>query len=176
MPDGGEGRSRLDRRPEDWRRRAAQPCGSATEQPESGPRGSAARTLMATRRTRDQRFELLPGVKELRTVTTGESWWSSPSVRSPTRSGTSGPRRGEERTRRGALGKDVGGLLRPGSTPNSRMVAGYRLRPDTWRREAARVAVWKPSTADEAARLGCTRRAVQRKLTLIRREWCQEIP
>ncbi len=41
-----------------------------------------------------------------------------------------------------------------------------------------RVAVWKLEgyTADEvAARLGCTRRAVQRKLALIRREWCGEL-
>ena len=42
-----------------------------------------------------------------------------------------------------------------------------------------RVAVWKLEgyTAEEvAARLGCTRRAVQRKLNLIRREWCTNAP
>jgi DNA-directed RNA polymerase specialized sigma24 family protein len=42
-----------------------------------------------------------------------------------------------------------------------------------------RVAIWKLEgyTADEvAALLGCTRRAVQRKLNLIRREWCAELP
>jgi DNA-directed RNA polymerase specialized sigma24 family protein len=40
------------------------------------------------------------------------------------------------------------------------------------------IAVWKLEgyTADEvAARLGCTRRSVQRKLNLIRSEWCGEL-
>jgi DNA-directed RNA polymerase specialized sigma24 family protein len=95
-------------------------------------------------------------------------------------------RRGGGRIRgEAALDQDGGGLDQlPGLEPTPEFAAmvaeEYRLRLEALGDETLRrVAVWKLEgyTADEmAARLGCTRRAVQRKLTLIRREWCGEIP
>jgi DNA-directed RNA polymerase specialized sigma24 family protein len=68
----------------------------------------------------------------------------------------------------------------PGLEPTPEFAAmvaeEYQDRLDSLTSETLRqIAVWKLEgyTADEvAARLGCTRRAVQRKLALIRREWC----
>jgi len=77
-------------------------------------------------------------------------------------------------------GSGLDQLPGPEPTPEfAAMVAEeYRLRLEALGDETLqRVANWKLEgyTADEvAARLGCTRRAVQRKLALIRREWCGE--
>src|SRR5262249_28458285 len=70
----------------------------------------------------------------------------------------------------------------PGPEPTPEFAAvvaeEYRLRVEAPGGETVRrVANWKLEgyTADEvAARLGCTRRSVQRKLALIRQEWCGE--
>ena len=83
-----------------------------------------------------------------------------------------------------SLEKDGGGLDQlPGLEPTPEFAAmvaeEYQDRLESLTSETLRrIAVWKLEgyTADEvAARLGCTRRAVQRKLALIRREWCGEI-
>jgi DNA-directed RNA polymerase specialized sigma24 family protein len=85
---------------------------------------------------------------------------------------------------RGELTVDGSGLDQlPSLEPTPEFAAilaeEYRRRLEALGSEnLRRVAVWKLEgyTADEvAARLGCTRRAVQRKLNLIRREWCAEI-
>jgi DNA-directed RNA polymerase specialized sigma24 family protein len=82
------------------------------------------------------------------------------------------------------LDEGGGGLDRlPGPDPSPEFAAmvaeEYRARLEALGDETLRrVANWKLEgyTADEvAARLGCTRRAVQRKLALIRREWCGDI-
>ncbi len=83
-----------------------------------------------------------------------------------------------------ALAKDGGGLDQlPGLEPTPEFAAmlaeEYQDRLESLANETLRrIAVWKLEgyTADEVAeRLGCTRRSVQRKLALIRREWCDEI-
>jgi hypothetical protein len=82
-----------------------------------------------------------------------------------------------------ALAKSGGLDQLPGLEPSPEFAAmvaeEYRHRLAALGNERLRqVAVWKLEgyTADEvAARLGCTRRSVQRKLSLIRREWCGEI-
>jgi DNA-directed RNA polymerase specialized sigma24 family protein len=97
-----------------------------------------------------------------------------------------------ERTRRRGGGQVIGeteldegggGLDRlPGPEPTPEFAAmvaeEYRNRLAALGDETLqRVANWKLEgyTADEvAARLGCTRRSVQRKLALIRQEWCGE--
>jgi DNA-directed RNA polymerase specialized sigma24 family protein len=82
------------------------------------------------------------------------------------------------------LEKDGGGLDQlPGLEPTPEFAAmlaeEYHDRLESLGNETLqRIVVWKLEgyTADEvAARLGCTRRSVQRKLALIRREWCDEI-
>jgi DNA-directed RNA polymerase specialized sigma24 family protein len=83
-----------------------------------------------------------------------------------------------------ALEKSGSGLDQlPGPDPTPEFAAmlaeEYQDRLESLTNETLRqIAVWKLEgyTADEvAARLGCTRRAVQRKLALIRREWCGEL-
>jgi DNA-directed RNA polymerase specialized sigma24 family protein len=93
-------------------------------------------------------------------------------------------RRGRGTVRDEATLKGDGGRLDqlPSLEPTPEFAAmlaeEYRLRLEALGDETLRrIALWKLEgyTANEvAARLGCTRRAVQRKLNLIRREWCVE--
>lgn len=90
-------------------------------------------------------------------------------------------RRGGGRVRSELSLEEDGGRLDqlPGLEPTPEFAASlaeeFRRRLEALGDEKLRrIAVWKLEgyTADEvAARLGCTRRAVQRKLNLIRREW-----
>jgi DNA-directed RNA polymerase specialized sigma24 family protein len=82
------------------------------------------------------------------------------------------------------LEEDGGSLDQlPGLEPTPEFAAmvaeEYQERLDSLTNDTLRrIAVWKLEgyTADEVAlRLGCSRRSVQRKLDLIRREWCGDL-